>query len=118
MRCNLDGCSPKREHEHQLLASGIFSLTSVLCLQDADDIIANTPYEEKPYWHIERARVKGTRKVPLEIIVNGTSICAQCTHPGILNTEDVSIQALLTESGVKETRRIAHQSKPSRDYQT
>ena len=40
-------------------------------MQDADEIIANTPYEEKPYWHIERARVKGTRNVPIEIIVNG-----------------------------------------------
>ena len=39
--------------------------------EDADEIIAKTPFEEKPYWHIERARVKGTRKVPLEILVNG-----------------------------------------------
>ena len=40
-------------------------------MQEADEIIANTPYEDKPYWHIERARVKGTQRVPLEILVNG-----------------------------------------------
>jgi hypothetical protein len=26
---------------------------------------------EQPYWHIERARVKGTRQIPVELIVNG-----------------------------------------------
>ena len=48
---------------------------------EADDIIANTPYSEKPYWHIERARIRedggATRKVPLEILVNGCALpCA------------------------------------------
>ena len=51
--------------------------------EEADDIIANTPYSEKPYWHIERARIRedggATRKVPLEILVNG---CALPCVPG------------------------------------
>ena len=25
----------------------------------------------KPYWHVERCRIKGTRKVPVEVVVNG-----------------------------------------------
>ncbi len=29
---------------------------------------------EQPYWHIERARVKGTRQVPVELIVNGYAV--------------------------------------------
>jgi hypothetical protein len=29
---------------------------------------------EQPYWHIERARVKGTRQIPVELIVNGISV--------------------------------------------
>jgi hypothetical protein len=29
---------------------------------------------EQPYWHIERARVKGTRQVPVELIVNGQPV--------------------------------------------
>jgi hypothetical protein len=28
-------------------------------------------YSEKPYWDIERARIEGTREVPVEVIVNG-----------------------------------------------
>ena len=31
-----------------------------------------TPADEKPYWDIERARVPGTREVPVEFLVNGT----------------------------------------------
>lgn len=34
-------------------------------------IIANRPLDRKPYWNIERARIKSTRKVPVELIVNG-----------------------------------------------
>ncbi len=33
--------------------------------------IKERPYSKKPYWHLERARIDGTRKVPVELIVNG-----------------------------------------------
>ena len=39
--------------------------------EEEDEIIGNADVTAKPYWHIERARVKGTRKVPVEILVNG-----------------------------------------------
>lgn len=32
---------------------------------------------EKPYWHVERARVGDSRKVPVELIVNGLSVAKQ-----------------------------------------
>jgi hypothetical protein len=28
-------------------------------------------FTSKPYWHIEKARIDGTRKVPVEVVVNG-----------------------------------------------
>jgi hypothetical protein len=31
-------------------------------------------YAVKPYWHIERARARNTREVPVEVIVNGFSV--------------------------------------------
>jgi hypothetical protein len=31
-------------------------------------------FDRKPYWHIERARIDGTRQVPVEFIVNGYSL--------------------------------------------
>ena len=30
--------------------------------------------DQKPYWHVERARVGNSRKVPVELIVNGESV--------------------------------------------
>jgi hypothetical protein len=33
--------------------------------------IASTPADEKPYWDLERARIAGTREVPVEFVVNG-----------------------------------------------
>jgi len=36
--------------------------------------LADRSYDQKPYWHIERARLKGTRMVPVEVIVNGYPI--------------------------------------------
>ena len=32
------------------------------------------PFNEKPYWHIERARLGNSRKVPVEVIVNGLPV--------------------------------------------
>jgi hypothetical protein len=32
------------------------------------------PLDQQPYWHVERARIGNTRKVPVELIVNGQSV--------------------------------------------
>ncbi len=37
-------------------------------------IIASRPLDRPPYWHIERARQGKTRRVPLELIVNGEPV--------------------------------------------
>lgn len=34
---------------------------------------ASSPYM-KPYWHVERARIRATRRIPIELIVNGQSV--------------------------------------------
>jgi hypothetical protein len=39
-----------------------------------DESIRNKPWDQKPYWDIERARVGNTRDVPVELIVNGKSV--------------------------------------------
>jgi hypothetical protein len=38
------------------------------------DALAERPYAEKPYWHIERARIGASREVPVELIVNGEPV--------------------------------------------
>ncbi|WP_205509709.1 CehA/McbA family metallohydrolase [Longitalea arenae] len=36
--------------------------------------IAHRPIDRQPYWHIERARIGRSRKVPVEFIVNGIAV--------------------------------------------
>ena len=36
--------------------------------------IRERPLDQKPYWHVERARIENTRTVPVELIVNGESV--------------------------------------------
>jgi len=39
-----------------------------------DEQIRSRPPTDKPYWHLERARIGSTREVPLEIVVNGVAV--------------------------------------------
>lgn len=36
--------------------------------------IHDRPIDTEPYWHIERARIKGTRQVPVELVMNGKPV--------------------------------------------
>jgi hypothetical protein len=38
------------------------------------DALNERPYSERPYWHIERARIGNTREVPVELVLNGKAI--------------------------------------------
>jgi len=37
-------------------------------------VLRDRPYSQKPYWHIERARIGNTREVPVEIVVDGKPV--------------------------------------------
>lgn len=41
------------------------------------DDIRKKPLEQQPYWHVERARVENTRRVSVELIVNGEAVEAK-----------------------------------------
>jgi len=47
----------------------------VAALLDAkpNEAVSARPWDQQPYWDIERARIRGTREVPVEVIVNGRS---------------------------------------------
>ena len=38
---------------------------------DETEEIRNRRLDQKPYWHVERARIEDSRRVPVEVIVNG-----------------------------------------------
>jgi len=42
-----------------------------------DETIRKLPYDEKPYWNLERARIGNSRTVPLELVVNGEPVARQ-----------------------------------------
>ena len=47
---------------------------AALLHETVEEGIKARPYSEKPYWHLERARIEGTREVPVELIVNGYTV--------------------------------------------
>ncbi len=49
----------------------ITAKTAALLDETPNEEIRRRPLDQKPYWHVERARIGGSRKVPVELIVNG-----------------------------------------------
>jgi hypothetical protein len=64
----------------ELKSAGTVKLTAkVGAYLDArpDEEIRNRRYDQKPYWELERARIGNSRKVPLEVVVNGRAVAKQ-----------------------------------------
>jgi hypothetical protein len=63
--------------EVKLPSAGRVKVTAkvaALLNEAADSAIRGLRYDEKPYWDVERARISGTRRVPVELIVNGVAV--------------------------------------------
>jgi hypothetical protein len=62
-----------------------------------DPDLKNRPYDQKPYWDIERARIGETRNVPLELLVNGYPVAKkEILADG--KVQDVSFDAKIDRS--------------------
>ena len=59
--------------------------------------IRKSPLHQKPYWHVERARVGNSRKVPVELIVNGHSV----------ETQEIDADGSVTEIAFDYTPKIS-----------
>ncbi len=59
--------------------------------------ISKRRLDEKPYWHLERCRIAGTRKVPVELIVNG-EVAAQTEIEADGQTKELSWDIDLKQS--------------------
>jgi len=63
--------------EVQLAKAGTVKVTARVAArlnEAADPLFRNLPLAAKPYWDIERARIGGSREVPVEVVVNGVSV--------------------------------------------
>ncbi len=70
--------------ELRLKAPGRVRVTlraGVLLPERPDETLAELPYTVKPFWHIERARLRATRSVAVELVVNGECV-ARKAIPG------------------------------------
>jgi len=72
-----------------------------------NEAIRNRPYDEKPYWDVERARIGNTRTVPVEIVVNGAVVARQTI------AADGQVRELKFEVPVSESSWIAARVLPA-----
>jgi hypothetical protein len=72
-----------------------------------NEAIRKLPYDQKPYWDVERARVGDTREVPVEIVVNGKAVARQNL------VADGKVRELKFEVPVKESSWIAARTLPA-----
>ena len=47
---------------------------AALLAEKPNEALRALPYDQKPYWSLERARIGNSRRVPLELIVNGVAV--------------------------------------------
>jgi hypothetical protein len=47
---------------------------AALLAGEPDEEIRQRPLDQKPYWHVERARIGNSNKVPVELVVNGKAV--------------------------------------------
>jgi len=69
-----DAAVGEKESELHLDQPGTVRITAkiaALLSEQAMPEIKRLPVTQKPYWHLERARIGNSREVPLEVIVNG-----------------------------------------------
>jgi hypothetical protein len=60
---------------------------------EPDVSIQNLPRDQKPYWHLERARIGKSRKVPVAVIVNGSRVAmTNIVADGVLRELTIPVQ--------------------------
>lgn len=62
-------------------------------INDESRSLQNRRLDEKPYWHIERCRIGESRKVPVEVIVNGEVVATkELVADGSVKAFDLPVQ--------------------------
>lgn len=69
--------------------------------------IRNRRLDDKPYWHVERARVGNSRKAPVELIVNGYPVARQEIEA------DGSVKQLTFDADIRHSSWVALRIMPT-----
>ncbi len=73
----------------------------------ATEAIRNARWDARPYWDLERCRIGKTRKVPVELVVNGKAVARQEVEA------DGNERELTFEAPIKESSWVAVRILPS-----
>jgi len=98
------------ESELKLAAPGKVKLRAKVAARlnpKADPDLQQRPYEQKPYWDVERARIGSTRKVPVEALVNGKAVARKEI------VADGSLQDVEFETEIAQSSWVALRILPS-----
>jgi hypothetical protein len=76
-------------------------------LSDEGRAIKERPLDQKPYWHVERARLGESRRVPVEVIVNGYPVATQEIEA------DGAMRELVFDVPIKQSSWVALRIYPS-----
>jgi hypothetical protein len=85
--------------EVRLTKAGMVKVTARVAArldEKASPEIKQRKVDQHPYWHVERARIDGTREVPVELIVNGFPV-AKKNLVADGHIEDVSFEGIPIE---------------------
>jgi hypothetical protein len=96
--------------EVQLSSAGRVRVTAnVAAMLDAkpDESIRKLSYDQKPYWNLERGRIGDTRRVPVELIVNGQAMARKEIEA------DGKIQAIEFDQQIQKSSWVALRVIPS-----
>jgi len=72
-----------------------------------DATIRSRRFDQQPYWNIERARIGGSREVPVELIVNGYPVAKQTL------VADGTIRDLTFDAKIERSSWVALRILPS-----
>jgi hypothetical protein len=94
---------------HLAKASNVHVTAKVAARLDEqpDAAIHGRAYADKPYWHLERARLGEKREVPVEVIVNGVAVARKAIPA------DGSVQDIAFDVAVEKSSWVALRILPS-----
>jgi hypothetical protein len=94
--------------EVKLAAPGTVKVTvktAAMLAEKPDEALRTRPYQQGPYWDVERARIAGTREVPVEVVVNGQAV-ARKTIAADGRTRDLEFDVPIAESSWVAVRTL------------
>ncbi len=81
--------------ETRLAAAGTVKVTvnaAAYLAETPNETIRKLPYDEKPYWDVERARIGNSREVPVELVVNGQVVAKKTiVADGVVHTVEFEV---------------------------